>query len=71
MWGLPNKSHSKVGIGIREEACIGVVTTAEGNNKEDSGRTGKYYTEGGLDYDTNIIRTIPPLVGERFGLHII
>ena len=44
---LPNKSHSMVGIGIREEECIGVVTTAEGNNKEDSGRTGKYYTEGG------------------------
>ena len=47
MRGLPNKSHSMVGIGIREEECIGVVTTAEGNNKEDSGRTGKYYTEGG------------------------
>ena len=47
MRGLPNKSHSMVGIGIREEECIGVVTPAEGNNKEDSGRTGKYYTEGG------------------------
>ena len=44
---LPYKSHGVVGISIREEECIGVVTTAKGNNKEDSGRTGKYYAEGG------------------------
>lgn len=35
-----------VGIGIREEECIEVITTAKRNNKEDSGRNGKYYTEG-------------------------
>ena len=47
MWGLPYKSHGMVGIGIREEECIGVITTAGGNNNKDSRRTGKYYAEGG------------------------
>ena len=32
---------------IEEEECIEVITTAKRNHKEDSGRTGKYYTEGG------------------------
>ena len=47
MRGLSYKSYSMVGIGIREEECIGVITTAKRNNKEDSGRTKKYYAEGG------------------------
>ena len=47
MWGLSYKSHGMVGIGIREKECIRVITTAKRNNKEDSGRTGKYYAEGG------------------------
>ena len=39
--------------------------------KRIQGEPEKYYTEGGLDHDTNIIRTIPPLVRWRFCLHII
>ena len=32
----------------KHAARIGAITSAERNNKEDSGRTGKYYSEGGI-----------------------
>lgn len=51
-----------VGIGVREEERIGVVTKAKGNNKEDSGRTEKYYAEGGLDHDTKKTKTFPVFI---------
>ena len=59
---LSYKSHGMVGIGIREEECIEVITTAKRNNKEDSGRTGKYYAEGGLDHDTKKTKTFPVFI---------